>query len=62
MKLNRHINKVVQGKYEKVAKLEKVKDDSQEQDRAFVKAYADYTHTVEALHNVMEHGNGHSGH
>jgi len=61
-KLNSHINKVIQEKYQKVAELNKVKDNSEEQGRAFVAAYVDYTHTVEALHDVMEHGGNHSGH
>jgi len=27
-----------------------------------VGAYVDYTHTVEALHGILEHGGGHAGH
>ena len=61
-KLNSHINKVIQEKYQKVSELNKVKDNSEEQGRAFVAAYVDYTHTVEALHDVMEHDGNHSGH
>ncbi len=49
-------------KYRKVAELYKVKDNSKEQGREFVEAYVDYTHTVEALHDIMEHGGGHAGH
>lgn len=60
--LNSHINKVVYEKYQKVAELNKVKDNSKEQGRAFVEAYVDYTHSVEALHDIMEHGGGHNGH
>lgn len=62
VKLNSHIDKVVREKYQKVAELEKVKDNSKEQGRAFVEAYVDYTHTVEALHDIMLHGGGHEGH
>jgi hypothetical protein len=62
VKFNGHIDKVVREKYQKVAELNKVKDNSTEQGRAFVKAYVDYTHTVEALHDVIEHGGGHAGH
>ncbi|MDD3638428.1 MAG: DUF6448 family protein, partial [Bacteroidales bacterium] len=62
VKFNGHIDKVVREKYQKVAELNKVKDNSTEQGRAFVKAYIDYTHTVEALHDVIEHGGGHAGH
>jgi len=62
IKLNSHINKVVREKYQKVAKLNKVKDNSTEQGRAYVAAYVDYTHTVEAIHDIMEHGGGHAEH
>lgn len=61
-KFNSHIDKVVREKYQKVAKLDKVKDNSKEQGRAFVEAYVDYTHTVEALHDILKHGGGHAGH
>ena len=61
-KFNSHIDKVVREKYQKVAKLDKVKDNSKKQGRAFVEAYVDYTHTVEALHDIMVHGGGHDGH
>lgn len=62
-KFNSHIDKVVREKYQKVAELDKAKSISKEQGRAFVKAYVDYTHTVEALHEILEHGNSpHSGH
>lgn len=60
VKLNIHMDKVVREKYEKVAELEKVKDNSTKQDRAFVEAYVDYTHTVEAMHDIMEHGVSHT--
>lgn len=60
--LNSHIDKVVKEKYQKVAELDQVKNASEEQGRAFVEAYVNYTHTVEALHDIMEHGGGHSGH
>jgi len=62
VKFNNHINKAIREKYQKVAELNKVKDNSTEQGRAFVEAYVDYTHTVEALHDVLEHGGGHAGH
>lgn len=55
VKLNSHINMVIREKYNKVAELNEVKDNSKEQGRAFVKAYVDYTHTVEALHDIIEH-------
>ena len=63
LKLNNHIDKVVREKYQKVSELNKVKDDSVEKGREFVAAYVDYTHTVEAIHDIIEHGGGtHAGH
>lgn len=56
VKLDNHINKIVREKYHKVAELKKVKDVSIEQGREFVAAYVDYTHTVEAIHDIIEHG------
>ncbi|HEY9490070.1 MAG TPA: DUF6448 family protein [Chryseosolibacter sp.] len=60
--LNRHIGNVVREKYEKVAALEGVKNESVEKGREYVAAYVDYTHTVEALHDILEHGGGHHAH
>jgi len=57
--LNGHISQVVKEKYEKVNMLEKTKDQSPEQGRAYVNAYVDYTHTVEALHAVIEGQHSH---
>ncbi len=62
VKLNAHIDKVIREKYQKVSELNKVKDNSTEQGREFVEAYVDYTHTVEAMHDIIEHGTGHAGH
>lgn len=63
LKLNNHIDKVVREKYEKVSRLNMVKDDSVEKGREFVAAYVDYTHTVEAIHDIIEHNGGsHAGH
>lgn len=62
-KLNNHIGKVVREKFDKVAALNKVKDDSVQKGREFVAGYVDYTHTVEAIHDIIEHGAGsHDGH
>lgn len=60
--LNSHIDEGIREKYEKVAQLKKVKDNSIEQGRAYVEAYVDYTHTIEAIHDILEHGGGHAGH
>src|SRR5680860_915217 len=53
---NKHMDKVIREKYQNVSQLNKVKDNSAKQGRAFVEAYVDYTHTVEAMHDIMEHG------
>lgn len=60
VKLDNHLNKVVQEKYNKVANLYKVKDDSKAQGRAFVEAYVDYTHTIAAIHDIIEHSAKHN--
>ena len=60
LKLNTHIEKVIRMKYQKVAELSKVKDLSVEQGREYVKAYVDYTHTIEAFHNILELSSGSS--
>lgn len=63
LKFNKHIEKVVREKYDKVAKLNKVKDNSTDQGREFVEAYVNYTHTIEALHDILEHtDNTHASH
>lgn len=61
-KLNNHIGKVIREKYEKVAALDKVKNESPEKGREYVEAYVDYTHTLEAIHDITEKGNENSGH
>ncbi len=58
--LNNHIGSVIREKYHKVATLNKVKDNSAEEGRAYVKAYVDYTHSLEALHDILENGGGHN--
>lgn len=57
--LERHIRAVIVEKYEKVAALHRVKDDSIAQGRAYVAAYVDYTHTLEGLEAVLAHGGHH---
>ena len=62
-KLNAHIEKVIREKYAKVAGLDKTKDVSAKDGRAYVKAYVDYTHTTEAIHDILEASNEeHSAH
>ena len=57
-KLDPHINSVIREKYERVIRLEKIKDESVEDGRAYVEAYVDYTHTLVAIHSVLESGPG----
>lgn len=57
--LGQHIQEVITKKYEKVAKLAKVKDNSIAEGRAYVAAYVDYTHTLEALEGVLAGGGHH---
>lgn len=58
-KLNNHIAKVLKEKYLKVESLEKVKNESVENGRAYVQAYVDYTHTIEAIHAPLVNEAGH---
>ncbi|MEN6322238.1 MAG: DUF6448 family protein [Proteiniphilum sp.] len=57
--LNKHVNSQLQEKYDKTAALYKVKDNSVEEGRQFVKAYVDYTHSVEAVHDLLARGEAH---
>ncbi|MEX0988666.1 MAG: DUF6448 family protein [Bacteroidales bacterium] len=59
-KLNNHIANVIREKYKVVSSLYPVKDESVEKGREYVEAYVDFTHTVEAFHDILMHGN--SGH
>ena len=61
VKLNNHIGNVLREKYEKVLELEKVRNESIEEGREYVEAYVDYTHTLEAIHDILVHDSGHSG-
>ena len=60
--LNKHIEKVIREKYLKVISSEKVKNESIEKGREYVKAYVDYTHTLEVIHSPLENGAKHAGH
>ena len=62
VKLNTHIGTVIKEKYEKVVALDKVKNDSPAKGREYVEAYVDYTHTIEAIHDIAEQSGGHSAH
>lgn len=61
-KFNNHIGKVIREKYAKVEMLDKVKNESSEKGREFVKAYVDYTHTIEAIHDIIVPEGGSSVH
>ncbi|MGE4289121.1 MAG: DUF6448 family protein [Salinivirgaceae bacterium] len=61
-KVNHHLEEVLREKYEKVAALNPVKNNSPEKGREFVEAYVDYTHTIEAIHDIAVGGSGHSVH
>lgn len=53
-----HIETVVREKYDKVAELSLVKNESVEKGRAYVEAYVDYTHTLEGIHGIIDNGPG----
>ncbi len=59
---NDHIEMVIREKYNQVLALEKVKNESVEKGRAYVKAYVEYTHLLEGIHDMIEHGAGHGAH
>lgn len=50
-----HLEQVLRDRYSKVAELSKTKENSVEQGRAYVEAYVQYTHTLEALEHLL-HG------
>lgn len=58
--LNNHINSQLQEKFNKTEALYKLRDNSVEEGRAYVEAYVDYTHSVEAVHDILSGGGGHS--
>ena len=60
-KLNNHIASVVKEKYNKVAALNKTKNESAEKGREYVAAYVDYTHTLEAIENILTHQGSEQG-
>jgi len=53
--LSNHAASVIGEKYRKVAGLYKEKDDSELKGREYVKAYIDFTHTLEAMHDIIDH-------
>lgn len=58
-KLNNHIGMVLREKYNKLSELDKVKNESPAKGREYVAAYIDYTHTIEAIHDIIMNTNAH---
>lgn len=54
-KVNNHLGEVLKERFTEAMELSKTKDNSVEQGRAYVEAYVQYTHTLEALEHIM-HG------
>lgn len=59
--VNNHLEQVLRERFSKVAKLSKTKDQSVKQGREYVEAYVQYTHTLEALENLLHASVSHSG-
>ena len=53
--VNSHLGEVLKERFNKAMELSKTKDNSVEEGRAYVEAYVQYTHTLEALEHIM-HG------
>lgn len=54
-KVTNHLSEVIKERFAKALKLSKTKDESVEKGREYVHAYVEYTHTLEALENLL-HG------
>jgi hypothetical protein len=61
-KLEAHFAKVLKEKYDAVVDAKARKDDSVENGREYVEAYVEYTHFIEEIHDIIEHGSGSHGH
>lgn len=59
VKFHGHVDSILKEKYDKVAQLKKVKDQSVEKGREYAAAYVDYTHTIEQMHDILEHTGAH---
>lgn len=57
-KLEKHMDQVLQEKFSVVSSLYKTKNTSLENGRAYVHAYVDYIHTLEAIHDILDSGVG----
>lgn len=56
-----HLEQVLRERYAKVAKLSKVKDNSVKEGKDYVHTYVQYTHTLEALEQLLHGPISHSG-
>lgn len=56
-----HFEELLTNRYAEVAKLNKTKNESVDQGRAYVAAYVQYTHTLEALEQILHAPISHSG-
>lgn len=56
-----HLEQVLRERYAKVEELSKTKDNSVEQGRDYVAAYVQYTHTLEALEQLLHGPISHGG-
>lgn len=54
-RVNNHLAEVLKERFTEAMELSKTKDNSVEQGRAYVEAYVEYTHTLEALEHIL-HG------
>lgn len=59
--VNNHLGELLRERFEHAMELSKTKDSSVEQGRAYVEAYVQYTHTLEALENILHEPVSHSG-
>ncbi|GGW30251.1 DUF6448 family protein [Arenibacter certesii] len=56
-----HLEQILRDRYATVAKRNKTKDNSVKEGRAYVEAYVEYTHTLEALEHLLHGTISHSG-
>ncbi|MEO7315278.1 MAG: DUF6448 family protein [Ginsengibacter sp.] len=59
--VNSHLEELLRERYAKAIELSKTKDASVEAGRAYVEAYVQYTHTLEALEHILSGPISHSG-
>ena len=57
--VNSHLGEVLKERFAKTMELSKTKSNSVEQGRAYVEAYVEYTHTLEALEQILHGSHSH---